>query len=516
MGVFYASLASDIDPNWDESERNRWLFSEKTIDRSVKLKLNEVELLAQDLLANNFKKIEVNKWGKIVREQKKKVLSHIDICNIFIDGSKELKQKPAKNRVMFARSSWHTYKDGVWLECEDWIIELELQSLLESIEKSMGFQYTAGSHRSILTFIQQKLYVPTDQLDSNNDWINVKNGVYDLKTEKLLPHSPDHKLTRQMNVIFNPMAQSDVWGNFKKQVIGFYNIMNEWEPDEEAIRFLDEVIGYSFTTSVQHEIMIWCLGEGRNGKGVLFHAIKSIAGSSAMDINLNTLERNAYQLAMIGGKTVLLCTEADKKVDIANDGTIKAIVSGEGVMVRQIRERPFVLESKAKIWWSFNNPPNVKDTSEGFWRRVKVIPFHRNFDEDSADKDLKSKITDEHVKSVIFNDAILAYNRVKREGSFTQSRLVTDRTSEYKEEENVVQSFVRDCCDLKKGEKVPSNTLYSEYRDWCNRSGYHPFSIKNFKAEMKRLKIHNKRLSAGVVYLDIKVKDAITKAKVWN
>ncbi len=516
MSVYYSSLVGAVDSNWSGIEKLTWLFDEKTVQKGVKLEDNEVELFGLELRKQGFKAADVKKWVTMVTARKKKGLSHIDITNIYINGDTQYKHDPAQNRIMYARSSWHMYKDGVWNECEDWIIELELQNLLEEIEKKRGFQFTSGSQRSIMSFIQQKLYVAGERLDSDNNWINVKNGVYDLESETLIPHDPSQMLTRQMNVIYDPSATSDLWDSFKRQVIGGYTASKVWNHDEEAIQFLDEVIGYSFTTSVKHEIMIWCLGEGRNGKGVLFHVIQSIAGSSAMNINLNTLERNAYQLAMIGGKTALLCTEADKKVDIANDGTIKAIVSGEGVMVRQIRERPFVLESKAKIWWSFNNAPNVRDTSEGFWRRVKVIPFNRSFDESTADKNLKHKIIEDDVLSAVFNSAIKAYGRVRKSGKFTESKLIQLKTTEYKTEENVVQSFVLDCCDMIDGEKCSSTELYTEYKDWCNRFGYMPYSVKNFKSEMTRLKIYPKRKSSGVIYEGIRIKPVIGSNKVWS
>lgn len=506
MSVSLKALQSSIDSSLSDGEKTRWLFEDKTISRGVKLAPNELKIIAQDLKDAGFKAADVREWEKQVKAKKKNGISHIDIANIYIKGDKDLEQKAAKNRIMYSRASWHVYKAGLWEESEDWFVELEIQKLLESIEKKFGYQFTAGSQRSIISFVQQKLYIPVEKLDSRPEWVNVQNGVYDLEKMELIPHHPSQLLTRQMNVKYDPEARSTLWEMFKEDVIGAYGENGEWETDKQAINFLVEALGYSFTTEVKHEFMIWCIGEGRNGKGVLFNIIKTICGSSAMEINLNTLEKNAYQLAMIGGKSALLCTEADKKVDIANDGTIKAIVSGEGVMVRQIRERPFVLESRAKIWWSFNNSPNIRDTSAGFWRRVKLIPFNRNFDDRTADKDLKEKITTPEVLSAIFNDAIDAYNRVQASGEFSRSDLIENQTEEYKASENVVHSFIIDCCELDRDGKVGSSDIYREYKNWCFENGFMAHSIKNFKSEMTRLKFFPKRLAPGVFFHGIKLK----------
>ena len=184
-------------------------------------------------------------------------------------------------------------------------------------------------------------------------------------------------------------------------------------------------------------------------------------------------------------------------------------------MVRQIRERPFVLKSKGKIWWSFNNAPSVRDTSNGFWRRIKLIPFNRTFSASEVDKDLKEKITKPQILSAIFNDAITAYNAVLRSGVFTKSSLIDSQTEIYKESENVVQSFLKDSCKLDKNLKVKSSELYRHYKDWCNQYGYRHQSIKNFKSEMKRLGHLDRRLSSGMFFMGLEVEASFKASRIW-
>ncbi|HET7642255.1 MAG TPA: hypothetical protein VFK40_02005 [Nitrososphaeraceae archaeon] len=44
----------------------------------------------------------------------------------------------------------------------------------------------------VMKFIMRKTYVNLEEFDSNIDIINLKNGLYNWKTDEFLPHSPDY------------------------------------------------------------------------------------------------------------------------------------------------------------------------------------------------------------------------------------------------------------------------------------------------------------------------------------
>jgi len=162
------NLINNIETGSD-SDKLKWLFDAGTMGAGSKLSDRELKLLEAELRDNGYKAMDIRSYIKQVKAIKKQQneLSHIDIAVLFIDGGKKYKQEPAKNRIMFARSSWHVYENGVWVQCEDYIIERELQFLLKRLENKHGLKFTNAAQKSILAFIQQRLTIADDMLDNN-------------------------------------------------------------------------------------------------------------------------------------------------------------------------------------------------------------------------------------------------------------------------------------------------------------------------------------------------------------
>ena len=88
-------------------------------------------------------------------------------------------------------------------------------------------------------------------------------------------------------------------------------------------------------------------------------------------------------------------------------------------------------------------------------------------------------------------------------------------TTQYSSE-NVVQSFIDDKCIEKSDSKMSASNLYSEYKTWCGVNGYMPQNIKNFTAEMKRLKFPHKRSSSGNIYEGIELRLSVGPSSNWD
>jgi putative DNA primase/helicase len=213
---------------------------------------------------------------------------------------------------------------------------------------------------------------------------------------------------------------------------------------------------------------------------------------------VSLLKRDRYQLADLAGKRVALCSEASSWDNVVEDGDVKALVAGDRMNVRQIRERPFVLTPKVKLWWSMNKLPAVADTSDGFWRRVMVIPFNRSFARHERILDLKDMLFNE--LAGIFNWAMEGLQRLQANGQFTIPAQVAQQTQEYQAESNIVKLFIDDECKEDDAEEVKSSALYNAFKDWCRQNGYKAYSSRSFKRELETLAFFAVRRASGVYY----------------
>src|SRR5262249_35646441 len=77
-----------------------------------------------------------------------------------------------------------------------------------------------------------------------------------------------------------------------------------------------------------------------------------------------------------------------------NEARIKALTGCDPITARFLHGEFFTFRPVAKFWLSVNHKPRVADDSYGFWRRVRLIPFTRQF-RDDADTQLETKLREE-------------------------------------------------------------------------------------------------------------------------
>lgn len=403
--------------------------------------------------------------------------------------------------TMYSRSHWYRYNSGVWEQLNDHTLEREVWELLEQFEDGGQARPTLGMHNSVSSYLRAAFYINEDKLDASPKMINMLNGIYDIELGSLLTHSPSQLQTTQLPFEYDPSAKTYEWDKYLNSVL----VDKDRNPDPELISFVQEAIGYSLVDTNKHQCSFWCYGEsGANGKGVLFKVIEKLAGTAAQPLNVNILRREQYQLADLAGKRIALCSEANATDNLVEDAVIKTLISGDSLQVRQIHRTPFILKPKVKLWWSMNKLPSVADTSGGFWRRIKVIPFNRHFAEDERILDYEQQLYEE--LPGIFNWAMLGWQRLEYRGCFETPTQVQKETKRYQNESNTIMQYLDDACVRDTNARTKSSVIYSDYKYWCSNNGYRAYSIKSFKREMESLGIYATRLSDGVYFTGVVIK----------
>jgi putative DNA primase/helicase len=119
--------------------------------------------------------------------------------------------------------------------------------------------------------VMPDLKVTLERFDRNPWLLNVENGTIDLQTGRLRPHSQDDYITRLAPVTYEPKHTSKLWER----------TLAECLPDQSVRDFLQRCIGYALTGSVEEHKLFFAQGPGRNGKGLILHAIREMMGDYA-------------------------------------------------------------------------------------------------------------------------------------------------------------------------------------------------------------------------------------------
>lgn len=387
---------------------------------------------------------------------------------------------------------------GIGVSIPDKTVE-EIERLKTGMEvaKSLHKATKRSSHRihSVDDMARKKRKAATPRFNAMES-LNLSNGTLDLRSLELLPHDPDDLCTYCLDYAYDPKADCPRFKKFLREVLVVEGTL---EPDEALISLLQELFGYSLTTQTKHQVMAWMTGEGGNGKSVVIAIIKALLGSMAVSIDFQTLGTTGnYDMADIPGARVLFSLESEKGVGIS-EKHIKSIVTGDPMKTRPIYGSPMEFVSTAKIWWSMNDKPVIKDTTNAIWRRLKLIPFYRTFEEGKgADPNLTDALLKE--LSGILNWAIEGLIRLSNSGVFTGSETANVAKEQYREQSNPVAQWSSTMAVRTDYPATLQAALYASFKGWCIENGERMITSTQFGLDMKRLKIDKARRGAGWMY----------------
>ena len=273
---------------------------------------------------------------------------------------------------------------------------------------------------------------------------------------------------------FDPDAQCPLWLDFLKEI---------FEGDQERISILQEWFGYSLVTTTAEQKFLLLIGEGRNGKGVVCEALTAVLGEENVSNVPLEVFGDKFQLAGTIGKLANIATEVGELARTA-EATLKQFTGGDRMYFDR-KNRPGVnIRPTARLVLSANNRPKFADTSNGVWRRMILIPFNLQIPPERMDRDLVKKLKSE--LSGILNWAVRGEQRLREQRGFTESRVVTEALSEYRQESNPASVFLADHVEADPCGTVPCSELYKGYQEWCVQTGNKPLNDTGFGKEITR------------------------------
>lgn len=422
-------------------------------------------------------------------------------------------------------NAWFVWDKTNWRKDEDMAVKKEIEALIDAMNYKAREKYkeakadddkegmrlyngyisatrrTSNRVSSVDGMAQARCAVRSAILNTGNT-LNLRNGVLDLDTLELRPHSQGEYLTYCLSYDYDPAATCPRFEQFVKEVLVKENTLN---PDPELAQLYQEGMGYALTTDTRHEAMFWFSGDGGNGKTVAITVLQEMLGPLCINVSFEEMGRSSnYDLAEVSGRRVIFSTESERGGKLA-EGHIKRIVSGERILARPIYGSPFEFKSTAKVFWGMNDLPVIKDTSNGVWRRLKLIPFLRTFTESDRDPELIGKLLKE--LSGILNYSLAGLKSLRARGRFPESSAVTSAVEEYRHENNPVQQWLDERTQptytpnqMPAVYPTTAKTLFDDYRTWSEQNGRLTLNSTNFGRELRRLKIPKNKDVRGIVY----------------
>lgn len=313
-----------------------------------------------------------------------------------------------------------------------------------------------------------------DDFNRNPYLVNVRNGLLDIRDMSFKEHTPSYLSTVQLNVEYNPQVDCPQFKKFLNEVL-----------DCKLIPLVQEIVGYLLTTNTasQKAFVFW--GPARTGKSTLLWVVEYLLLGKKNVSNIPWQEiGDKFKTAELLGKLANVFSDLPSK-SIDDTGIFKVVTGEDYLMAEKKNKNPFKFKPFARLVFSCNElPRNYVDRTEGFYRRLIIVPFNRQIEKSKIDKALKYKFQRE--KEGILNWALEGLKRLYENNfEFSENELTDGVKKEYKRENNNVISFVEECCELDGLFSCSRIEIYEAYKEFCVEAGLKALSQIKFNKELE-------------------------------
>lgn len=349
-------------------------------------------------------------------------------------------------------------------------------------------------------------YIRQDELNANENIINFKNGLLNLTTNELLPHSPDVYSTIQIpcNWTSHP-SETPVFDKYMKTLTG---------GNKETEQLLLEFIGVTLSNvkGWRMKKALFLVGDGNTGKSQLKSLTEKLLGSdNYIGIDLKEIEARfgtgaVYSTRLAGSSDMSFLTVDELK-------TFKKMTGGDALYAEFKGQQEFTYVFNGLLWFCMNRLPKFGgDDGKWVYDRIMIVNCPNVIPQHKQDKRLLDKMYAER-EGIVYK-AIMALKKIIANGyRFTEPENVIGARVQYMTENNTVISFFEECMcarpDGKIADAATTGRIYDVYKAWCkdNNNGFHK-TAKEFReilsahlgSTFKELTVHTNKGSFYKAY----------------
>lgn len=422
-------------------------------------------------------------------EKKKYVYNPLTEASIFKAGL----------HLIFYGEQLYLYRDG-------WYQPFKERHFLKLIEWQINEPFQADSKKSkeILAVLKNSLQkensqAEESQINTSPNLINVKNGILDINTFELRPHTPENIFIYQINASYDPQAKCERFERFLKEVL----VKEEGlTPDKDLIRVVQQFIGYIlYVGGIPFHKCLMLYGRGRNGKSSLVFVISKLLRGLFSSVHFEEIGIDKFATSDLVGKLLNISSELSATAKL-QDGDVKKIISGDTLRAQRKFQPAFDFQPFAKHMICTNNLPRSRDKSLGYFARFMVVPFHRTFlsqeeydnieDEETKkfcavqDEFLESKLKKE--LDGVFLWAVLGLKDLLTNQGFCVPEQVQKLKKIFELRSTSVENFFEDIVDDSDCTKdTELQILYRAYIGFCKDYKIPPETYKKFPSSVREL-----------------------------
>ncbi len=318
-------------------------------------------------------------------------------------------------------------------------------------------------------------YLSADEFDYSTNIINVKNGLYNIKTGEFAEHTPKHLSRIQYPIFYDRTKKCPKFLKF---------LSSSLEYDVVKISLVLEMMALCFVSENVIEKAFMHVGMGSNGKSVLFNILISMLGKNNITAKtIHDFENNRFAAAALDGKSANISADIGKK-GIKNTELIKKLIGGDAIDCEKKFKGPYAFTPFATLIFSANELPDVDDSSDGFARKFELIKWSKQFYGNLRDHTIKNIKNNTDEKSGIFNIVCSIAKRLIETNTLRYESTVEQTRNEWIQEADSVSKFMEKHIVFDPNHFIKKAELYSKYIRFCKTDKFRFITNQKFNDRM--------------------------------
>jgi len=354
----------------------------------------------------------------------------------------------------------HYYVDGIYKPGVH-LIKFETRKALREWTKNYHISETVGA-------ITQTTYIERDEVNSEEFKIPIENGLIDLKTLEIIPHTPKYFFTFKLPIRYEPDAKCPTFIKWLKERLNIDDGKDE-SPNQWKFDVIQEMFGYCLLKDTRHQKAFLLYGPRRAGKSTLLEILILMLGrENTNSYSLQTLTEDRFAIAYLHDKLANICADLSIK-SLKNTGKFMMITGSDQMTAAKKRGHSFTFKPITKLIFSCNDIPRTGNKNLAFYRRWILIPFEKVIPEDEVEVNKKIELGEEI--SGVFNWAISGLKRLIKNKKFSYPFNETDVKDMYEKGSDSISSFIYNAVDEDDLAKIKKRNVYKCYKKYCEREG---------------------------------------------
>ena len=312
------------------------------------------------------------------------------------------------------------------------------------------------------------------ELEPDVKYINCNNGIYNIETGELIPHSPEFYFINKLPINYKKDAKCPKINKFFSEVLY-----------PEDIPLIEEIGGeILYRKRTQHVAFVF-LGGGRNGKGVMINLFSAMLGTDNYSTrNLHEFIADRFAKGDLYAKMANFGSEVSAKC-IDDSADLKSITGGEPVTGERKYKGTFPFVPYSTMIFNANQLPTHKDKSFAFYQRWIIIPFPNSFargDIKTKPNLLKELTTDEELSGLL-NLWIKGLKRLMKNNDFSYTD--NDEIPKYEKYAYPEYVYIETFLENVTGIYLPTDEVYNNYKKWAKENKFQIQTKSSFTRKVK-------------------------------